>query len=243
MVLVDMHVHLGRSRDGASLRLEEIQRLLDQNDISHAVVFPIDEKNPGPSYRRMNSRVHDAVKGDRRLIGFCRLNPAEGDAAYRELERCAKLGFRGVKLHPRAEDFSPHEAEDLVAAIERMRLAVILHASHEHHCRPMAWQEIFLRHKKISFILAHAGKDAYLEAGEVAAACRNVYLETSTLSYRRTVVLLKKAGPRKMLFGSDAPYSHPAIELLKLELTLGKRAAMRRKIFSENPIRILGDLP
>ena len=239
---VDMHLHLGRSRDGAVLNFSDVRKLLDRYAITHAVLFPIDEPNPGTSYDRLNAKVRDAAVRNKRILGFARLDPHDPEAAHRELKRAAQGGLRGIKLHPRAEDFSPYEAEDLIAAVEKFRLPIVLHTSHEHHCHPVAWQGIFLRHKRISFILAHAGKDAYLEAAAVAAACPNVYLDTSTLSLRRTAVLLKKAGPRKIVFASDAPYSHPAIELLKFDLILGSNASARRKIFHENPARILRGL-
>lgn len=242
-MIIDMHLHLGRSRDGAFLSTVGICRLLDLYGIHYGVVFPIDESRPGPSYKRLNTKVREALRKEKRLLGFCRLNPAHGEAAYQELKRSVRLGLRGVKLHPRAEDFSPHDAEDLIAAVEKERLPIVLHTSHEHHCHPIIWQGIFLRHKRISFILAHAGKDAYREAAAVASACPNVYLDTSTLSTWRTGVLLKKAGAAKIVFASDAPYSHPAIELLKFDLLLGKNHRMRRKIFWENPIKILGGLP
>mgnify|MGYP000563129931 CR=1 FL=1 len=44
-VIVDMHIHLGKSRDEAAATSEEIQEALDRAEITHAVVFPIDEEN------------------------------------------------------------------------------------------------------------------------------------------------------------------------------------------------------
>jgi len=237
---VDMHLHIGRSRDGAELTLEEIRKSLDEHLLTHAVLFPIDEPNPGPSYGRLNTKVAQVVKQEKRLIGFCRLNPHHKEEALQELKRAKKMGLRGVKLHPRSEDFTPTDLTDLMVSIEKERFPVVLHTSHEHHCHPIPWEGIFLRHKKISFILAHAGKDAYRDAVAVAKRCPNVYLDTSTLSFRRTGYILQKVGPEKVVFASDAPYSHPAIELLKFDLLLNGKTAARRKIFEENPKRILG---
>ncbi len=238
---VDMHVHLGHSRDGAKLAWPEIQEMLDRYSISHAVMFPVDDVKPGPSYSYLNTQVADIMDKDKRIIGFCRLDPKQPEAASKELIRCLKRGMRGVKLHPRSEDFSPPEAENLIAEIEKEKVAtVVLHTSHEHHCHPLPWERVFARFKKISFILAHAGKDAYREAAEVALRCPNVYLDTSTVSYQRTSFLLKKVGADKLVFASDMPYSHPAMELLKFDLVLENNNAMRKKIFEENPKKILG---
>lgn len=239
---VDMHVHLGQSRDGGKLTWPEIQELLDRYSISHAVLFPLDDIKPGPSYAHLNTQVADIMAKDKRIIGFCRLDPTQPEEAHQELQRSIKRGLRGVKLHPRSENFSPPDVESLMAAIEKAKLPVMLHTSHEHHCHPLPWEGVFMRHKKIPFILAHAGKDAYKEAAAVAIRCPNVYLDTSTLSYRRTSILLKKVGADKLVFASDVPYSHPAMELLKFDLVIGNNTAMRKKIFEENPKKILGGL-
>lgn len=236
---IDIHVHLGRSRDGAELKVAEIRKAMEENGIARTVVFAIDEPVPGPSYEKVNKKVFKAAAGDLRLIPFARLNPRSGERAMKEFRHCLQRGARGVKLHPRSEKFSPREAEALIEEIEKERLPIILHTSHEPHCGPLAWKGIFKRHPRIPFILAHAGKDAYPEAIEVARQNRNVWLETTTLSYFRTGVILKRLGASRLVFGSDLPYSHPAIERLKFDLLL--KASERRRVYSENARRILGE--
>ena len=207
--------------------------------ISRAVLFAIDEAEAGPTYEKMNSRVLKTALSDSRLIPFARLNPQTGEKALRELARSVKAGIRGVKLHPRSEDFSPEESEGVIREIERERLPILLHTSHEKNCRPLAWGRIFRRYRKTSFILAHGAKDAFLEAIAVARRNPNVWLETSTLSYGRTGVILKALGAGRVVFGSDLPYSHPAVERLKLNLLLN--ASEQKKVYCGNPKRILGE--
>ena len=207
--------------------------------VSRAVVFAIDEADCGPSYEKTNSKVFKTVQKDSRLIPFARLNPRAGDKAFRELKRCQKAGARGVKLHPRSEKFSPREAEDLIAEIEKARIPVILHTSHELRSGPLEWEPLFRRHRRIPFILAHGAKDAYPEAITVARRNRHLWIETSTLSYWRTGEILKALGASRVVFGSDLPYSHPAVERLKLDLLLNP--SDRQKVYSENPKRILGE--
>lgn len=236
---IDLHVHLGRSRDGASLSLVEIRRTMKRYGVSRAALFPIDEADAGPTYEKTNQKVLNAAASDSRLVPFARLNPASGRAVFQELDRCVKAGVRGIKLHPRSEKFSPAGAETLIDEIERRRLPVILHTSHEKNCRPLSWEKIFRRHPRIPFVLAHGGKDAFEEAISVAHRNRNVWLETSTLSYWRTSVILKKLGASRVVFGSDLPYSHPLLERLKLDILL--EPGGRRRVYSENPLRILGE--
>ncbi|MBI4115320.1 MAG: amidohydrolase family protein [Candidatus Omnitrophica bacterium] len=235
---VDMHLHLGKSRDGGELTLSDIRKAMKKYEISHAVIFAIDEVDTGPSYEKVNNRVLKAVSGDSSLIPFGRLNPRAGDKAFAELRRLSKAGVRGIKLHPRSENFSPQQARDLISEIEAEGLPIILHTSHEKNCNPLSWERIFKSHSRTSFVLAHGAKDAFQEAIAVAKRNQNVWLETSTLSYWRTSVILKKLGTSRLVFGSDLPYSHPAVERTKLDLLLSP--SEQRKVYSENPKKILG---
>lgn len=236
---IDFHLHLGKSRDGAHLDLSGIRQAMASHGVTRGVLFGIDEADAGPTYERTNERVLGAVRKNSRLVAFMRLNPRSGGRALDEFRRCRLRGARGVKLHPRSESFSPAQAEDLIHEIEKERLPIILHTSHEENCRPLSWKMIFKRHPRIPFVLAHAGKDAFLEAVQAARESRNVWLETTTLSYWRTGVILKEIGASRMIFGSDLPYSHPAVERLKLDLLLPR--SERRRVYSQNPRQILGE--
>jgi hypothetical protein len=212
---------------------------MDRYEVNRGVLFGIDEPDAGPTYEKTNERVLKALSRDSRLVAFARINPRAGAKAARELRRCVKGGVRGVKLHPRSENFSPREAEELIAEIERERLPVFLHTSHEPNCRPLAWEKLFRRHPRIPFVLAHGAKDAFEEAISVARRHRHLWVETSTLSYWRSGRILRTLGARRVVFGSDLPYSHPAVERQKLDLLL--RPSDRKKVYFENAEQILGD--
>ena len=50
--------------------------------------------------------------------------------------------------------------------------------------------------------------------------------------------ILKELGVSRVVFGSDLPYSHPAVERTKLDLLLSP--SEREKVYSKNPKKILG---
>ncbi len=235
----DLHLHLGRSRDGASFFLPQVRKTLNEHQISRAVLFAIDEVDAGPTYERSNDRVLKASASDSRLIPFARLSPRTGNRAVAELHRSIHSGARGVKLHPRSEKFSSQEAEPLINEVEAEGLPVFLHTSHEKNCGPREWEKIFKRHRRTSFVLFHGGKDSYEKTITVAARNRNVWVETSTLSYWRSGLILRRLGASKVVFGSDLPYSHPAVERLKLDFLLNR--SERKIVYSDNPKRILGE--
>jgi predicted TIM-barrel fold metal-dependent hydrolase len=236
MILVDFHAHLGRSRDGAYSSLPDLLAGMRKHRILHAVVFPIDEPNPGRSYERLNSKVIAAVKNHPRLIGFMRLNPREAGPAVKELQRCVRSGLAGVKLHPRSEGFGPADAAALFPEIAAAGLPVVLHTSHEPNCGPASWLPLFRKHPSVTVILAHGGKDCYEEAARMARDLPRIFIETSTLSCFRTRRILRLAGAAKVVFGSDRPYSDPAVEICKYECVAS--ASERKMIFYGNAGKI-----
>ena len=236
-MIIDFHTHIGRSKDGAEQVLGDTLRAMRQFKVTQSVVFPIDEKNPGPSYARLNRRIAHHIQKHRNLIGCARLNPNELEASFQEIEQGVRAGFRAVKLHPRSDRFDVHKARPLFPEIARHRLAVVLHTDHEVKCHPKEWLPIFKAYPKIFFVLAHSGKDLFREAIEVAKACPNVYLDTSTLSYYRTGMILKKTGAKKVVFASDIPYSHLGLEIKKFQYLLPR--AKQKLVFSDNARRIL----
>ena len=102
--VIDAHTHLGLDKDGRSLTVEQLLAQLDAAQARRACVFPLHDPERRPAYRVPNDRVIAwAGETDGRLIPFCRLDPAEEPLA--ESERCLAAGARGIKLHPRAQDF------------------------------------------------------------------------------------------------------------------------------------------
>jgi predicted TIM-barrel fold metal-dependent hydrolase len=92
----------------------------------------------------------------------------------------------------------------------------------------------------VAFILAHMGSLAFVQdAIEVAAAFSNTYLETSGMTspamLRRAV---SEVGADRILFGSDYPFWHPAVERARIE---GAKLdlASTKLIMGENAARLL----
>ncbi|TMM11234.1 MAG: hypothetical protein E6G00_05440, partial [Actinobacteria bacterium] len=99
--LFDAHTHTGfNDPDGFSCSAEQ---LVEGLELAHAraVIFTMQEPD---GYPPANDRVIDeAAASDGRLVAFCRLDPADDPLA--EAERALARGARGIKLHPRAEQF------------------------------------------------------------------------------------------------------------------------------------------
>lgn len=238
-----MHVHIGKSRnDHAVFTPSDLKRIFETSPVTHAVIFPIDVRGEGKSYTRANRQVLSLARRDKRLLPFCRIKPRYPREALAEIRYGLKHGMRGIKIHTRSDEVFPAQVYDLFQAIRKMKLPVMLHTGNERHCQPGAWEKVFSDFPQINFIIAHGGKGAYRTTGRIARRYKNVYVDTSVLSKRRTEVILELAGPGKVVFASDSPYSHPLIEYVKFDLILGKNTVARRKIFRDNPLKLLGGL-
>jgi uncharacterized protein len=67
----------------------------------------------------------------------------------------------------------------------------------------------------------------------------NVFADTSGVRrFDYLVEAVKRAGARKLLFGSDGPWLHPGLELHKIKL-LGLSPANERAILGGNAMRLL----
>src|SRR4051812_35777263 len=104
----DAHTHTG-SNDPDGFRSSPEGLIAGLGEIgARAAVFTMHEPD---GYPRANDRVlAEAAASDGVLVPFCRLDPRTGDAAA-EAERCLDAGARGIKLHPRAEQFRLEEPE------------------------------------------------------------------------------------------------------------------------------------
>ncbi len=80
---------------------------------------------------------------------------------------------------------------------------------------------------------AHGSSPADMEASAAAADMDNFFLETSLGNFMHIQETVKKAGASKVIFGSEYPLSHPAVELKKV-LLLEITEREREKILGEN---------
>ena len=127
--VLDAHTHLGLDEDGRALTAPQLLSMLDDAEARRACVFPLHDPERRPAYRIPNDRVLAwARESGERLLPFCRLDPAEGPLA--ESERCLQAGARGIKLHPRAQDFDfdGREMDDVFGLAESVGVPILIHA-------------------------------------------------------------------------------------------------------------------
>src|SRR5436305_3167243 len=124
----DAHTHLGTDIGGMVGRPDELLDGMDRYGVSRAFVLCLDEPDRHPGFRAGNDRTLEFAAGSEgRLIPFVRLDLAEGP--IEEARRCLDLGARGIKLHPRPQQFLLND-ERLAPVFEvasEYRVPILIH--------------------------------------------------------------------------------------------------------------------
>jgi 2,3-dihydroxybenzoate decarboxylase len=126
-----------RLHDLGALRIAEMDEAgIDIQVLSHGA--PSTQKLPAETAaaltRRVNDRLHAVVAGNRRFAAFAALPTAVPAAAADELERTAKLGFKGAMLHGLAGGVFLDDKRfwPIYARAEQLDVPIYLHPSLPH---------------------------------------------------------------------------------------------------------------
>ena len=212
--VIDAHTHLGLDEDGRSLALDQLLDQLDAAGARRACVFPLHDPERRPAYRTPNDRIIAwASESEGRLTPFCRLDPAEDPIG--EGERCLAAGARGIKLHPRAQDFvfdGPH-MRAIFALAESARVPILIHAGRGLPALADGLADLALSHPDVVLILAHG---AICDQGILTsrlAGHPGVLYDISCFFPLDVIELFARAPAERIVFASDPPYGMPATTL------------------------------
>jgi predicted TIM-barrel fold metal-dependent hydrolase len=222
----EAHAHLGRDEDGRSLDPETLLAQLDEAGARRACVFALHDPERRPSYTVPNDRVLAwASESEGRLIPFCRLDP--GEAPVREGRRCIERGARGIKLHPRAQEFGfdvPH-MDGIFALAQEAGVPILIHAGRGMPPIADGLAQLALRYPDVALILAHG---AICDQGLLVSRLREhprVLYDTSCFFPLDVIALLARVPAERVVFASDPPYGLPAAGLY-FALRLAARAGL-----------------
>ncbi len=236
---------------------DELVAAMDAAGIDRAVVLGM-----GWTDRTLARQVNDYLleSADRyrdRLIPFCSVNPAWGDEAVREAERCARLGARGIgELHPDTQGFdltSPEVMDPIMETVRRQGMLLLTHASepvgHRYPGKGATTPDVLLgliqRYPDGPIVCAHwgGGLPFYNLMPEIRGTLQNSYFDSAASShlYQPEVFSIATGlvGAKHILFGSDYPLLSP--ERAMRQVTDQPLAeAEKRAILGDNAQRLLG---
>jgi uncharacterized protein len=239
-VIVDVHCHAGKgdlmtAPWNTDAPIGPYLRRARAAGIAKTVIFAPFHSD----YERANAEVARIVaRYPSRLIGFAFVHALrDRGRIYRMVERAVnQWRFRGIKLHG-------HEAmasREVCETARALRLPLLVDVAGQAHVIDM----LAPQYPDVSFIVPHLGSfgddwRAHQQVVDQLVRYPNVYSDTSGVRrFDYIVQAVRRAGPHKLLFGSDGPWLHPAVELHKIRL-LGLPHEKEALILGGNALRLL----
>ena len=240
LLVIDAHCHAGKG-DGLTgpwdtdASLGRYARRAAAAGILRTVLYPAFNSD----YARANRTLARIVSaGAPRYLGFAGVHPeADRGRGARLVRDAVAMGLRGVKVHRHDGRLS----REICEAARVWRLPVVYDVMGE-----VSSVELFAaEYPDVTFIIPHLGSFAdewRAQRAFIDILARHPNVRTDTSGVRRFDLLaeaVRRAGPEKVIFGSDGPWLHPGVELAKV-LALGLPTPALRLVLGGNIRSLLG---
>lgn len=239
-MIIDCHCHAGKG-DGLSgpwdtaAPLESYLRRASLAGIARTVLFAAFHSN----YSAANREVARIVAArPNRFYGFAFVHPQRdsGQVAALVSEAVEEHGFVGIKVHRHDARIS----REICEAARAYSLPVLYDVMGEVSVVELLANE----YPTVNFIIPHLGSFADDWRAQLAfldPLVRHPNVFTDTSGVRRFDLLAeaaRRAGAGKILFGSDGPWLHPAVELIKVR-ALGLNPREEALVLGGNLLRLI----
>ena len=201
-LIIDAHTHTGGLSKIYHLpdsSTDEMVAEMDRHGLDLAITFPFSAVTS--DFAHGNDIAADAVRrfADK-FIGFACLNPHYRDEIKDELERCRRMGLRGIKLIADYQRY-PTDGPNLFPAYEYADEHSWMILNHNWGS-PEFLDRLATDYHRACFIIGHFS----LDYADVIARHDNVYQCTcAALNFRDVERLLELVPAEKIVFGSDFP--------------------------------------
>ena len=244
-MIFDFHCHFTSSffryRD-YRMELKDLLAEMDRHSVARAVISSAGEY-AAYSVRAGNDEVAGAARcHPGRLTGFATVNPWMRAAAVDEVRRARHdLGMPGLLLHPMLHG---HEANDplvfpVVEEAIRLGMPVYITGGAPLLAIPYKIADVAGRYPEARFIMGHAGWDFHFDVMYCLEACPNLWVETSKNEIANLDSIVRKIGARRVLFGSDYPFSSYESEIAKVRLLPDVAAEEIDRILGGNALELM----
>lgn len=223
-----------------------LESYLAKNNVDYAVVLNI-ATNP-----HQEKKVNDfaiSLFEKKNIIPFGSVHP-DSPNALSELERLAKAGIRGIKLHPDYQHFFVDDEKmfPIYKKIAELGFITVFHAGVDIgypkpiHCTPERLLRVLDLFDDAPVVAAHFGGWLLWDSVLEDLCGTKVYLDTAFSSgkmppdYAKEVI--KAHGADKVLLGSDMPWSD-TLDEVRFVQSLDLSAEDEEKILSNNAKRLL----
>ena len=223
-----------------------LESYLAKNNVDYAVVLNI-ATNP-----HQEKKVNDfaiSLLEKKNIIPFGSVHP-DSPNALSELERLAKAGIRGIKLHPDYQHFFVDDEKmfPIYKKIAELGFITVFHAGVDIgypkpvHCTPERLLRVLDLFDDAPVVAAHFGGWLLWDSVLEDLCGTKVYLDTAFSSGKMppdyAKELIKAHGADKVLLGSDMPWSD-TLDEVRFVQSLDLSAEDEEKILSNNAKRLL----
>ena len=239
-MIIDSHCHAGKG-DGltgpwdTSAKLDHYLRRASMAGVARTVLLPAFHSN----YSEANRRIAAIVASNQaRFYGYAMVH-AERDAgriATMVREAVEGYGFCGIKVHR-------HDAR-MTREICEVARAYALPILYDVMGETSVIDLLATEYPDVNFIIPHLGSfadDWRAHMAVIDQLVRYANVNTDSSGIRRfdfLVEVIRRAGPTKVLFGTDGPWLHPGLELAKVRL-LGLSQADEELVLGGNFLRLI----
>jgi predicted TIM-barrel fold metal-dependent hydrolase len=219
-MIIDCHCHAGQGEGllnhwSTDAPIRPYLRRARAAGIDRTVIFAAQHTD----YAKANANIaRIAARHPGRFLCFACVHAQRDTGRIDEMVRQAvsRWGMRGIKVHTAEAPATREVAE----AARRFRLPVM----YDVFGRPYLIEMIAAQYPDVNFIVPHIGSfaddwRAHVQVIDQIARLPNVYTDTSGVKrFEYVVQAVQRGGAHKVLFGSDGPWLHPALELQKIRL-------------------------
>lgn len=262
-MIIDFHVHAfpdalaakalpllskcsGGVKPNYDATISGLESYLAKNNVDYAVVLNI-ATNP-----HQEKKVNDfaiSLLEKKNIIPFGSVHP-DSPNALSELERLAKAGIRGIKLHPDYQHFFVDDEKmfPIYKKISELGFITVFHAGvdigypNPVHCTPERLLRVLDLFDDAPVVAAHFGGWLLWDSVLEDLCGTKVYLDTAFSSGKMppdyAKELIKAHGADKVLLGSDMPWSD-TLDEVRFVQSLDLSAEDEEKILSNNAKRLL----
>jgi uncharacterized protein len=238
-MIIDSHCHAGKG-DGltgpwdTTAPLGSYLRRAARAGIDRTVLLPAFHSDYREANRRL-ARIVDSRPGQ--FLGYAMVHPVRDAGRVAELVREAVegYGFCGIKVHRNDARIT----REICEVAKAFSLPVLYDVMGE----ASAIDLIAPEYRDVSFVIPHLGSFSDDWRAQTLLADQlvrhpNVYADTSGVRrFDLLVEAVRRAGPEKILFGSDGPWLHPGLEMAKVR-ALGLPAPQEGLVLGGNFLRL-----
>ena len=227
-LVVDAHTHMGGSMTHYYVPQGESGPLVDYMDIygiDAACTFAYAGVTSDFVYGNDQVAAAQAAHPER-VIGYATLNANYPEEVVAELDRCERLGLKGIKLISGYQGHS-EETERFFPVYEWAQQHRKIILSHQWG-RPEFLAALAPRYPDVAFLIGHLN----LDYAPVVRSQDNVYTTTTFVPWPAAIEqALAAFGDEKVLFGSDFP---------DLDVSLNLGPLLTAKVSDDSKRRVLG---